>query len=63
MKNRILFLVAMTIMIIGLLSMGINRFVAVMPDWTVRIIGFVIIVDLAVLAYSYVRIQHKSIMK
>jgi len=60
MKNKILFLVSMVIMIIALLSMGINWLIAAMPDWTVRIIGLVIMVDLAVLVYSSVRIKQRG---
>lgn len=60
MKNKILFLVSMVIMIIALLSMGINWLTAVMSDWTVRIIGLVIMVDLAVLVYSSVRIKQRG---
>lgn len=60
MKNKILFLVSMVIMIIALLSMGINWLTAAMPDWTVRIIGLVIMVDLAVLVYSSVRIKQRG---
>ncbi len=50
----------MVIMIIALLSMGINWLIAAMPDWTVRIIGLVIMVDLAVLVYSSVRIKQRG---
>lgn len=60
MKNKILFLVSMVIMIIALLSMGINWLTAAMTDWTVRIIGLVIMVDLAVLVYSSVRIKQRG---
>lgn len=60
MKNRILFLISNVIMIIALLSMGINWLTATMPDWTVRIIGLVIIVDLAVLVYSSVRVKQRG---
>ncbi len=60
MRNKILFLISMVIMIIALLSMGINWFTPAMPDWTVRIIGFVIMVDLAVLVYSSVRIKQRG---
>lgn len=60
MKNKILFLVSMVIMIIALLSMGINWLTAVMPDWTVRIIGLVIMVDLAVLVYSSARVKQRG---
>lgn len=60
MKNKNLFLVSMVIMIIALLSMGINWLTAAMTDWTVRIIGLVIMVDLAVLVYSSVRIKQRG---
>lgn len=50
----------MVIMIIALLSMGINWLTAVMPDWTVRIIGLVIMVDLAVLVYSSARVKQRG---
>ncbi|MDD2494481.1 MAG: hypothetical protein PHE29_04735 [Tissierellia bacterium] len=58
MKNRILILIATVIIIIALLIMGINRLIVAMPDWIVRIIGIVIMVDLAVLVYSSVRNKH-----
>ncbi len=60
MKNGVLFLVA--IMIIALLSMRINWLIFAMPDWIVRIIGVIIMVNLVVLTYSSIRIKHKHIM-
>lgn len=61
MKNRVLFLMAVLIMIIALFSMGINWWMVEMPDWIIRVIGIVIMVDLLVLVYSFVRIKHKGI--
>ena len=61
MKNRVLFLMAVLIMIIALFSMGINWWMVEMPDWIIRVIGIVIMVDLLVLVYSSVRIKHKDI--
>ena len=61
MKNRVLFLMAVVIMIIALLFMGISWLMVAMPDWINRIIGIVIMVDLVVLVYSVVRIKHKVI--
>jgi len=49
-------------MIIALVSMGINWLMVAMPDWIVRAIGIVIMVDLVVLVYSSVRIKHKDIV-
>jgi len=62
MKNRALFLMSIVIMIIALVSMGINWLMVAMPDWIVRVIGIVIMVDLVVLVYSSVRIKHKDIV-
>jgi len=62
MKNRALFLISIVIMIIALVSMGINWLMVAMPDWIVRAIGIVIMVDLVVLVYSSVRIKHKDIV-
>ena len=62
MKNRIVFLVAIMIMVSALLSMGISWLIFAMPDWTVRIIGIVIMVDLIILTYLFIRIKHKHIV-
>lgn len=60
MNNRIRFLVSFVIMIITILGMGINFLVFSMPDWTVRTIGIVMLVDLMVLVYSRVRMNQKE---
>jgi len=60
MKNRALYLVAIVIMIIALLCMSINWCWVSLPDWVVRIIGIVILVDVVVLSYSNARIKHKD---
>lgn len=60
MKNRALFVVTISIMIIALLCLSINWLMFSIPDWAVRIIGIVMMVDLVVLTYSTVRIKHKD---
>jgi len=55
MKDRVIFSIALSIMIIALLCMGINLTVVSLPDWTVRIAGIVILADLAVLRYLTMR--------
>ncbi len=60
MKNRYLFLMTIVIMFIALLFMGINMLVFTMPDWTVRFMGIVIMVDLVVLVYSSIKIMNKN---
>lgn len=62
MKNKVLFFMTIVIMIIGLLFIGINRFIFSMPDWAVRITGIVMMIDLVVLVYSFVRNNHKNIV-
>jgi len=60
MKDRTLFLVAFRIMIIALLCMSVNWLLVSLPDWAVRMIGIVIIVDLVVLTYSTVKMKQKD---
>jgi hypothetical protein len=60
MKERTLFLVSFRIMIIALLCMSVNWLLVSLPDWTVRMIGIVILVDLVVLTYSTVKLKQKD---
>lgn len=60
MKNRYLFLMTIVIMFMALFFMGINRLIFTMPDWTVRVIGIVIMTDLVALVYSSIKIIKKN---
>lgn len=57
MKNRFLLLISIVIMIIALLFMGINWLTATMPDWSIRVTGLVIMVDLVVFAYASAKLS------
>lgn len=48
------------IMFMALFFMGINRLIFTMPDWTVRVIGIVIMIDLVALVYSSIKIIKKN---
>lgn len=54
MKRKGLFIVSMIIMIIALGSMAVNWFVVPFPDWIVRSIGIIMLVDIAIVVYSLV---------
>lgn len=60
MENRALFRVSLVIMLIALLCMCMNWWIVSLPDWAVRVIGIVLLVDLAVLTYSSVKIKHEN---
>ena len=59
MNNRKLFLVSLTIMVFALLLMGINGTLYAMNDWVIRIVGIVMMINLVVLVYSFMRNKRK----
>lgn len=61
MKSRVLSLATIVIMIIAVLFMVINRLIYRMPDWVVRTIGIVVIADMAVFVYSFVKTRLRGI--
>ncbi|MBC3798233.1 hypothetical protein [Acetobacterium tundrae] len=50
--KKYLFPLTLLIMIIALGLMSINWFILPFPDWTVRIIGTIMLFDITVLVYS-----------
>ena len=57
MKNKRVFVVALAVMVAALLCMMIGRYVEPHRDLFLRISGIVILVDLFVLAFSFVRMK------
>lgn len=54
-------LVSSVIMIILLIFIGVNLLITRMPDWAVRVIGIVLMFNLALLTYLSVRIMQNNI--
>lgn len=48
-------LVSILILIAALIIMGIHVFITPLGDWTMRIAGIILLIDLAVVAYSTVQ--------
>lgn len=59
MNNTSSFRTAMMIMIMALVIMAINSTIFPMNDWVVRIVGMVMMIDLVVLVYSFMRNKSK----
>lgn len=57
MKNSRLFPVTITIMILCLGIMVVNWLILPLPDWSVRSIGLLMLVDLPVLVYSRIKFK------
>ena len=49
----------MSIMIVALVIMAINSTIFPMNDWVVRIVGVIMMIDLVVLVYSFMRKKSK----
>lgn len=49
------FYITLGIMIVLLLAMGINRFVVSFPDWTIRVLGVAILLNLPCFVYFFIR--------
>ncbi|GFP75425.1 hypothetical protein CFB3_26040 [Clostridium folliculivorans] len=60
MKNKCVFIISLIIMIISILFMCVNRFVAPLQDLTLRILGSVMLVNIFVLSYSAVKLKSKN---
>lgn len=60
MKNSVQFFVSLIIAVIALLCMSINWFIVPMPDWVVRMVGIVMMVDLVILVYSGIKKKTKE---
>ncbi|MCD4713109.1 MAG: hypothetical protein K8R73_07505 [Clostridiales bacterium] len=59
MNNKASFRVALSIMIVALVIMAINSTFFPMNDWVIRIVGMVMMIDLVVLVYSFMRNKRK----
>lgn len=57
MKKGLLFPVTITIIILCLGLMAINQMVFSLPDWAVRSVGLLMLVNLPVLVYSRVKLK------
>lgn len=55
MKVKSAWLWSELLMVVLLISMVINWYVFPFPDWVVRVIGVVLLLNIAVLIYSWVR--------
>ncbi|SHH76313.1 hypothetical protein SAMN02745207_02352 [Clostridium grantii DSM 8605] len=51
--------ISITIMIIALVSIAINFYFESFPDWAVRVIGFIMLVNIPIFTYTSVK-QMKS---
>jgi hypothetical protein len=60
MKNKKAFMVCLIIMIIAIISTGINRFVIPLPDMVIRTTGVVMLIDLFVLSYNWRKLKNSS---
>ena len=60
MNNKASFRIATMIMIIALVIMAVNNMIFPMNDWTVRIIGVVMMIDLVFLVYSFMRNKSRN---
>ncbi len=50
-------IMTLTILVITLLIMGFHMFIVPLADWIVRITGIVMLISVAVCAYSTVRVS------
>ena len=57
MKKGLLFPVTITIIILCLALMAINQMIFSLPDWAVRSVGLLMLVNLPVLVYSRVKLK------
>ncbi len=57
MKNRNVFIISVTIMIIMTICMGINWFISPFSDIAIRVIGGIMLINLFVLSYSTVKLK------
>lgn len=55
MKVKSAWLWSELLMVVLLISMVINWYVVPFPEWVVRVIGVVLLLNIAVLIYSWVR--------
>lgn len=55
MKVKNVWLWSELLMVVLLISMVINWYVVPFPEWVVRVIGVVLLLNIAVLIYSWVR--------
>ncbi|MGB8451119.1 MAG: hypothetical protein WCD89_02200 [Anaerocolumna sp.] len=60
MKNKKAFMVCLLIMIIAIISMGINGFVIPLPDMVIRVTGIVMLIDLSALSYNWMKLKNSS---
>ncbi|MBI4858577.1 MAG: hypothetical protein HY818_17720 [Acetobacterium woodii] len=61
MKNSYLLPVTLVIMTLSLGLMFINRMIFPMPDWVVRSIGIIMLINLAALSYTTAKLaSHKN---
>ena len=60
MNNKNRFIVSLIIMIITVLCMGISFFIWPLPDIVVRVIGVIMLIDIAILGYSTVKLRNSG---
>lgn len=59
MKVKSAWLWSELLMVVLLISMAINWYVVPFPEWVVRVIGVVLLLNIAVLIYSWVRYRKR----
>lgn len=60
MKSKARFYVSFVIMMIVLILMGIHWLLVPMPDWAIRTVGIVMLIDLVVFTYSSIKMKQKE---
>lgn len=60
MKEKSIFDISMVIMIAAVILMLISFFTIPFPDWAVRVIGVIMLIDIVVLSYSSIRLNRRQ---
>ncbi len=60
MKEKSIFDISMVIMIAAVILMLISFFIIPFPDWAVRVIGVIMLIDIVVLSYSSIRLNRRQ---
>ena len=61
MNSKKTFYITLAIMVLLLICLGINSFIAQLPDWAVRTAGIATLADLPCIVYSSVKRKNKCI--
>lgn len=58
MKNKRLIIVSLTVLFVALICMEISRQITPFSDVAIRVIGTIMLIDIAVLSYSIVKVKN-----